>query len=91
MLYFFPALYLRRLSADEEFQEESGFLCRAFSPRIRCRSAHSAKLYSLSKDLAGSKPDAVVTVFLKNLQLNSTSPSPWRHTHEGSSLVIPLW
>lgn len=63
-MYFFPALYLRRLSAEEEFQEESGFLCWALSPRTRCRPAHSAKLYSLSKDLAGSKPDAVVTLFL---------------------------
>lgn len=43
---------------DEVFHELSGFLCSALSPRIRCRPAQSAKLYSLSKDLAGRNPQS---------------------------------
>lgn len=43
---------------EEVFQELSGFLCSALSPRIRCRPAQSAKLYSLSKDLAGRNPQS---------------------------------
>ncbi len=58
MLYFLPAPYFRRLRVDEVFQELSGFLWRALSPRIRCRPAQSAKLYSLSKDLAGRNPQS---------------------------------
>lgn len=58
MLYFFPAVYLRRLRVEEVFQEWSGFLCRALSPRMRCRPAQSAKLYNLSKDLAGRNPQS---------------------------------
>ncbi|TNN75289.1 hypothetical protein EYF80_014526 [Liparis tanakae] len=37
MLYFLPAPYLRRLRVEEVFQELSGFLCSALSPRIRSR------------------------------------------------------
>lgn len=58
MLYFLPALYLRRVSVDEVFQELSGFLCSALRPRMRCRPAQSAKLYNLSKDLAGRNPQS---------------------------------
>lgn len=43
---------------EEVFQELSGFLCSALSPKIRCRPAQSAKLYSLSKDLAGKNPQS---------------------------------
>lgn len=64
MLYFLPALYFNKLNALEAFHELSGFRCRALSPKIRCRLAQSAKLYSLSKDLAGRKRDTVVTLAL---------------------------
>lgn len=58
ILYFLPALYFKRLRVEEVFQELSGFLCSALSPKIRCSPAQSAKLYSLSKDLAGRNPQS---------------------------------
>lgn len=64
---------------EEVFQELSGFLCSPFSPRIRCRPAQSAKLYSLSKDLAGRNPQS---------SCNFDSFNEAEITHVGDHVVL---